>query len=495
MATLPGEGVKHDRPWGREQRDRFPFGVASPFLPAIDELQHFDPPPDCSNYKLKFSSNLQQGILFLYLYANFNFMQIFKFGGASVKDAEAVKNVSAILKKYTAEPTVVVISAMGKVTNMLESLVNAYFHKEGDPLAILSEIKAFHTAILDQLFPEGNRQAYNELENVFVELLWALEEEPSFSYGHHYDQVVSQGEVLSTKIVSAYLNATGIANTWLDARGIIQTDNSYREGKVDYPLSEQLVKEQLIPLLKTSPLVITQGFIGGTSENFTTTLGREGSDYTAALLAYFTDAKQVVIWKDVPGVLNADPKYFKNTKKLDELSYHDAIELTYFGVSVIHPKTIKPLQNKNIPLYVRSFLKPEEPGTIIRDSGQRNPITSYIFKTGQILLSIQPKDFSFIAEDNLSAIFNVFSTHKVHINMMQNSAISFSVCADDDKYKIPQLIEELQQNFKVLYNDKVQLMTIRNYDQETVAKLSSGKAILIEQRSRNTHQMVMKDPE
>ena len=422
-------------------------------------------------------------------------MQIFKFGGASVKDAEAVKNVSVILKKNATEPTVVVISAMGKVTNMLENLVNAYFYKEGDPTAILEEIKAFHTGIVNRLFTPADRQIYNDLENVFVELLWALEEEPSFSYGHHYDQIVSQGEVLSTKIVSAYLNANGTSNTWLDARGILQTDNSYREGKVDYVLSEKLVQEQLLPLLKTSPLVITQGFIGGTSENYTTTLGREGSDYTAALLAYFTNAKQVVIWKDVPGVLNADPKYFKNTKKMDELSYHDAIELTYFGVSVIHPKTIKPLQNKNIPLYVKSFLKPEEPGTIIRDSEQRNHITSYIFKTGQILLSIQPKDFSFIAEDNLSAIFNVFSTHHVHINMMQNSAISFSVCADDDKHKIPQLIEDLQQNFKVLYNSNVQLMTIRNYDQETVAKLSADKVILIEQRSRNTHQMVMKEME
>jgi aspartate kinase len=422
-------------------------------------------------------------------------MQVFKFGGASVKDAEAVKNVSAILKKFATEPTVVVISAMGKVTNMLENLVNAYFHGEGDPTAILNEIKAYHLAILDNLFPQKNQAAYHDLENVFVELLWAIEEEPSFSYGHHYDQIVSQGEVLSTKIISAYLNASGVANTWLDARGIIQTDNSYREGRVDYALSETLVQTQLMSLLKNSPLVITQGFIGGTSENYTTTLGREGSDYTAALLAYFTNAKQVVIWKDVPGVLNADPKYFKNTKKIDELTYHDAIELTYFGVSVIHPKTIKPLQNKNIPLYVKSFLQPDEPGTIIRDSDKRNPITSYIFKTGQILLSIQPKDFSFIAEDNLSAIFNLFSKHKVHINMMQNSAISFSACADDDKYKIPDLIADLQQDFKVLYNSEVQLMTIRNYDQETVNKLSAGKLILIEQRSRHTHQMVMKEME
>jgi len=420
-------------------------------------------------------------------------MQVFKFGGASVKDAESVKNVSSILKRFAKGPTIVVISAMGKMTNKLEELANAYVIKREGTEIILEEIKAYHTGILDQLFPDKNNAIYNEIENVFVELLWILEEEPSFSYNHHYDQIVSLGEILSTKIVSAYLNKDGLKNNWVDARGIIQTDNSYREGKVDYELSESLVKSQLLPVLATYELVVTQGFIGGTSENFTTTLGREGSDYTAALLAYFTNAQQVIIWKDVPGVLNADPKYFKNTKKISELTYHDAIELTYFGVSVIHPKTIKPLQNKNIPLYVRSFINPEEPGTLIKDGEKGNSTTSYIFKEDQILLSIQPKDFSFIAEDNLSTIFNLFSKFNVHIHMMQNSAISFSVCTDNDVQKIEPLIAELQQQFKVLYNTGVQLMTIRNYDLETVAKLSEKKLILIEQRSRNTHQMVLKD--
>ena len=242
-------------------------------------------------------------------------------------------------------------------------------------------------------------------------------------------------------------------------------------------------------------IIITQGFIGGTSENYTTTLGREGSDYTAALLAYFLDAKQIVIWKDVPGVLNADPKYFKNTKKIDELSYHDAIELTYFGTSVIHPKTIKPLQNKNIPLFVRSFLKPDDIGTVIKNINKRNTATSYIFKTDQLLISIQPKDFSFIAEENLSLIFSMFSKNNVRVNMMQNSAISFSVCIDNDKYKFDNLLLELQTQFKVLYNDNVQLMTIRNYNQETITKLSENKIILIEQRSRNNYQMVIKEME
>lgn len=419
-------------------------------------------------------------------------MQVFKFGGASVKDAGSIKNVSSILKRFVSEPTLVVVSAMGKMTNKLEELVNTYFNKQNNTEELLNEIKEYHNTILGQLFPDKNNAVYNDVENVFVELLWALEEEPSFSYNHHYDQIVSQGEILSTKIISAYLAKDGLKNKWLDVRGIIQTDNSYREGKVDYALSETLFQTQLLPHLKTQEIILTQGFIGGTSENYTTTLGREGSDYTAALLAYFANARQVIIWKDVPGVLNADPKYFKNTKKINELTYHDAIELTYFGASVIHPKTIKPLQNKNIPLYVRSFIKPEEPGTLIKDGEKGNTTTSYIFKEDQILLSIQPKDFSFIAEDNLSTIFNLFSKYNVHIHMMQNSAISFSACTDNDPQKIEPLIKDLQEHFKILYNTHVQLMTIRNYDQETVARLSENKLILIEQRSRHTHQMVMK---
>lgn len=418
-------------------------------------------------------------------------MQVFKFGGASVKNAEAVKNVAAILQSKATENTVVVVSAMDKTTNKLEQITNAYFYKSGNALSLLEELKEFHLGIANALFDDKNSAIFNDIENVFVELLWAIEEEPSFSYNHHYDQLVSQGEILSTKIISAYLNKVGVKNAWLDARGIIQTDNTYREGKVDYSLSETLVKTQLLPYFTTSNVIITQGFIGGTSENFTTTLGREGSDYTAALLAYFTDAKRVVIWKDVPGVLNADPKYFKNTKKIDELTYHDAIELTYYGASVIHPKTIKPLQNKGIPLHVKSFLKPEEEGTLISESTKRNTTTSYIFKEKQLLISIQPKDFSFIAEDNLSGIFSIFSAHQIRINMMQNSAISFSVCIDQDEQKIEGLLTALQEQFKVLYNRNVQLMTIRNYHPEIIEKLSEGKTILIEQRSRNTHQMVM----
>ncbi|MBC7865257.1 MAG: aspartate kinase [Bacteroidia bacterium] len=421
-------------------------------------------------------------------------MKVFKFGGASVKDAGAVKNVAAILNKFPTEQLIVVISAMGKTTNALEKLTDAFFYKKGDAETILAEIKEYHFKIMDGLFENRNHAAYTEIENAFVELHWAIEDEPAHTYNHEYDQIVSIGEIVSTKIISAYLNSAGVKNTWMDARGLIQTDNTYRDAKVDFELTENCVKNELLSKFKESEngIIITQGFIGGTSENFTTTLGREGSDYTAAILAYCSNAESVTIWKDVPGVLNADPKWFDNTVKLNELTYQDAIELTYYGATVIHPKTIKPLQNKNIPLFVKSFLDPKEEGTVIHESDQRLNVASYIFKVDQILISIQPKDFSFIAEDNLSFIFSILSKHGVKVNMMQNSAISFSICVDNDEYKITSIIDELKDQFKVLYNTNVELMTVRNYDADIVNKLAQNKIILMEQRSRNTHQLIIK---
>jgi len=420
-------------------------------------------------------------------------MQVFKFGGASVKDAEGVKNVAEVLKQFPSQKISVVVSAMGKTTNALERLAKAYFYKLENAEKVLEEIKTYHFDICNHLFSSTSHPIYNELENTFVELYWAIEDEPTQGFDFEYDQIVSMGEVISTKIVSAYLNEIGLKNKWIDVRGLIQTDNSYREGKVDFELTENLVKNDLLPIFNAYDIVITQGFIGGTSENFTTTLGREGSDYTASILAYCLNANNVTIWKDVPGVLNADPKWFSHTKKIDELSYHDAIELTYYGATVIHPKTIKPLQNKNIPLYVKSFLKPKDEGTVIRDGEKRLNIPSYIFKIDQVLISIQPKDFSFIAEDNLSDIFEVFSKHGVKINLMQLSAISFSVCCDDHAEKIKALVAELQQQFKVLYNAGLELMTVRYYTQETLDILTKNKIILLEQRSRYTVQMVMKN--
>jgi aspartate kinase len=419
---------------------------------------------------------------------------IFKFGGASVKDAAAVKNVASILQKFSKEKIVVVISAMGKTTNALEKVVNAYFHNDGDSHTLLNEVKEYHHKIMKQLFSDETDKVFSDVNNFFAEVEWTLNEKPHRSYGFAYDQIVSAGELVSTKIISAYLNSSGIKNAWLDARDCIRTDDTWREGKVEWEITQQKISE-IIPSLfnNENNIVVTQGFIGSTSENFTTTLGREGSDYTAAIMAHCTDAECVMIWKDVPGVLNADPKYFKEAQKLDKISYHDAIELAYYGASVIHPKTIKPLENKNITLYVKSFLNPDSQGTSIdRDSLTKPLIPSFIFKTNQVLVSISAKDFSFIAEDNLSSIFGMFAKHGVKINLMQNSAISFSVCMDNDPFKIPALIEELKSHFKILYNENLELYTIRHYFPSTIETLSAGKEILLEQRSRLTAQLVMR---
>ncbi len=421
-------------------------------------------------------------------------MKVFKFGGASLKDAEAVKNVIAILNFYKGEKLVVVVSAMGKVTNMLEELVNAYYYKTTDPGIILEEISAYHFQLMHQLFPAAGHPVFAEINNCFVEIEWSLEDDMGKGYGFVYDQVVSAGEVLSSKIISAYLNDAGIVNHWLDIRDCIRTDNTYREGIVDWELTAQYVKE-IIPAEfdGVCNTIITQGFIGSTSENFTTTLGREGSDYTAAILAYSLDAQEVIIWKDVPGILNADPKWFDDTTRFEHLSYNEAIELAYFGATVIHPKTIKPLQNKAIPLYVKSFIAPQAPGTVINEGPSVEPlIPSYIFKIDQILISISAKDFSFIAEENLSVIFGLFALHGIKINLVQNSAISFSVCTDNDAYKVPPLITALKERFKVLYNDGLELVTIRHYTPEIIDKIIQNKEIFLEQKSRNTAQFVVK---
>jgi aspartate kinase len=423
-------------------------------------------------------------------------MKIFKFGGASVKDANAVKNVARILSANGGPMgnVIVVVSAMGKVTNALERLTDAIFFKQEDATAVLNEIKKYHFDIIQQLFSDQGHPIYNEISNTFVELDWAIDDEPTENYNYEYDKIVSLGEIISTKIVNAYLIEASVNSKWLDVRDVIQTDNTYREGKVDWDLTQELVNRNLLPFLENNNnlVLVTQGFIGGTSENFTTTLGREGSDYSAAILAFTTNAESVTIWKDVPGVLNADPKWFDETKKLEQISYQDAIELAYYGATVIHPKTIKPLQNKKIPLYVKSFLNPEEIGTVINDVQTPLPIPSFIFKVNQVLISISPKDFSFIAEDNFSDIFNLFSERQVKVNVMQNSAISFSVSVDNDKRKLPELIKTLQKQYRVLYNDNLELITIRYYDQATIDRVTIDKKILLEVKSRYTVQLVVK---
>ena len=423
-------------------------------------------------------------------------MRVFKFGGASVKDAPAVKNITAILTNYPGEPLVIVVSAMGKTTNALEDVVRSWYTRDGKCLEHLSRVKDFHFKIMDELFKSKAHPVYNQVNNHFVEIEWVVDEEPLRDFDFYYDQVVSVGEMISTRIISAYLAQEGLKNDWIDARDCIRTDNHYREGKVNWEITERQIKERLVPVLHTSGMAITQGFIGGTSENYTTTLGREGSDYTASIFAYCLDAESVIIWKDVPGVLNADPRYFADAQKLERISYLDAIELAYFGASVIHPKTIKPLENKSIPLHVKSFVNPGLQGTAIGKDYQTKPmIPSFIFKVNQLLISISAKDFSFIAEESLSRIFTLVAEMGVKINLMQNSAISFSVCVDNDPIKTPAFIAELRKEFKVLYNEDLQLFTVRHYYPSTIEMLTEGKEVLLEQRSRNTAQFVVRKTE
>jgi aspartate kinase len=419
-------------------------------------------------------------------------MEVYKFGGASVVNAQAIRNLAEIIKNAARTNLLIVISAMGKTTNKLEELSNAYVFGQENTHALLEEIKTYHFDIIAELFSDHQHPVFNDIANSFVEIEWLLEEEANDAPDYIYDQIVSIGEILSTKIVAAYLNNSGTPASWVDARNFIKTDNTYREGKVDWEKTSMEIAKHLKPILERG-IAVTQGFIGGTSENFTTTLGREGSDYSAAIFSACLDASAVTIWKDVPGVLNADPKWFDQTERIPQLSYHDAIELTYYGATVIHPKTIKPLQNKNIPLYVRSFLHPEGAGTKINGENSPLPVPSFIFKVNQVLISIFPKDFSFIIEENLSDIFNLFHQHKVKVNTMLNSAISFSVSVDHDEEKISKLISELSVLYKVKYNKGLELVTIRYYNQDTINRVTVNKDILLEVKSRHTCQMVMKD--
>ena len=421
-------------------------------------------------------------------------MRVFKFGGASVKDAQAVKNAGEILSQFKNEKLIVVVSAMGKTTNALEKVTQSYVQKKDDTKLLLQVVKDFHFSLIEELGFQKDDELLGEINNSFIEIEWVIEEEPSRSFAFYYDQIVSQGEMLSTKIISAYLNKANIKNEWMDVRDVLQTDNTFREGKVNYELTNKLVETKIPTLLSKSNIIITQGFIGSTSENFTTTLGREGSDYTAAILSYCVDAIEMVVWKDVAGVMNADPKLSDDAMKLEQISYHDAIELTYYGATVIHPKTIKPLENKHIPLRVCSFKAPNDKGTSIGNyQGTKPLVPCFIYKFDQILFSISAKDFSFIAEACLSRIFSLFATHDIKINLMQNSALSFSICVDNDPYKVPELLEMLKKEFRVLYNENLKLVTVRHYYPSTIDQLIKGKTVLLEQRSRQTAQIVIKE--
>lgn len=419
-------------------------------------------------------------------------MQVFKFGGASVKDADGVRNLTSIILTRPGTELLIVVSAMGKITDKLEDLCKAYQFGEENTHKIFEEIKRFHFDILNDLFPDHSNPVYDDVANTFVEIDWLLEDAPDDAPDYVYDQIVSIGELVSTKIVGAYLGKMGCNVKWIDARNFIHTDNTYKEGKVNWEKTEQEIQKNLVPVLEKS-VAVTQGFIGSTSENFTTTLGRDGSDYSAAIFAACLQADSLTIWKDVPGVLNADPKWFDETQRIPQLSYHDAIELAYYGATIIHPKTIKPIQNKNIPLYVRSFLQPDAAGTDITGLNNHLPVPSFIFKVNQALISIFPKDFSFIIEENLSDIFSLFHKHKVKINTMLNSAISFSVSFDHDAAKLQALIDDLSVHYKVKYNTGLELVTIRYYNQQTIDRVTVNKNIILEVKSRHTCQIVMRD--
>lgn len=417
--------------------------------------------------------------------------QVYKFGGASVKDAEGVKNLAHILQQQGKKELLVVISAMGKTTNALEQLTWAYVAGEASMMNHFDEVKSYHYAILNELFIDKKHPIFDEISNVFVEIDWILEEEPHPDIDFIYDQIVSVGELVSTKIVAAYVQSLGIPCRWVDARNYIQTDNTYREGQVDWEKTTTLINQSL-PDILTHEIAITQGFIGGTSENFTTTLGREGSDYTAAIFAFALQAESVTIWKDVPGVLNADPKVFPNSRKFDHLSYSEALEMTYYGATVIHPKTIKPLQNANIRLYVKPFLAPSESGTCIStQSDELNSIPTIIIKKDQVLLSISTKDFSFITENHLSDLFGRFAQVHLKLNVIQISALSFSVCFDANESKFEKLKSLLEPGFNFKYNQSLELITIRHFNPEKITELIAGRKVYLEQLSRNTAQILV----
>ena len=411
-------------------------------------------------------------------------MQVFKFGGASVKDAAGVKNLANIVKKQ-GQNVLIVVSAMGKTTNALETFVQAFMAGDVDGMKhVLETVRTYHMNIIHELNGDFTpvHATFSQLETYVAQL-------PGDLYDEVYDQIVSLGELIATQLVAAHLQDSGVFVHWMDARQLIRTDTRFREGRVDWAETCHRIN-QAVP---RRGVAITQGFIGQSADGHTVTLGRDGSDFSAAIFAHCLNAERVTIWKDVPGVLNADPKWFDDTVLLEHITYQDAIELAYYGATVIHPKTIKPLQNKDIPLFVRSFLTPDAPGTAIGNYEHHLSTPSFIFKVNQVLLSLHPADFSFIAEDNLSRIFSRFALAGVKINLMQNTAISFSVVVDNSPDRVAALLANLSEDFRVSYNEGLELITIRYYNQATIDRVLVNKTLLLEQKSRYTVQLVVKD--
>jgi aspartate kinase len=417
-------------------------------------------------------------------------MKVFKFGGASIKDAESIKNVAGIIKNNLKDNPLIIISAAGKTTNALEKVVNEYFNNSGSAFEALEDVKKMHYDIIIDLFDSEHADLTAEINDMFVDIEWILEETAVGSYDQTYDQIVCLGELLSTKIVSTYLNTIGIQSNWLDVRDCILTDNNYRDANIDWEETTKRIKKT-VPSLMKNALLVTQGFLGNTSENFTTTLGREGSDFTAAIFSYCLDATSMTIWKDVAGVLNADPRIFQNATLLKEISYGEAIEMTYYGAQVIHPKTLQPLKNKNIPLFVKSFLQPENEGTVVSDKETKDYPPVFVVKENQALLNFYSKSFNFVDEIKFSKLFDAFARHKIKVNMTQNTALSFSVCVNNDERKMKALFEELEKEYNIEIISNLKLLTIRHGNVQIIEQFTKDRKIYLEEKIRSNVQIIM----
>ena len=417
-------------------------------------------------------------------------MRIFKFGGASVKDAEGIRNVHSVLQTVGFEDVLLVVSAMGKTTNALEIVIKNYFEKSPELQSSIQEVKKYHNQILLDLFEDEKNAVFTDVNSLFSGLDHFLNQNKSPNYNFVYDQVVSYGELISTTIISHYMSFMGIKTQWLDVRNFIKTDTTYRDANVDWDLTQKNISKNV----KKKILNVTQGFLGSDENNFTTTLGREGSDYTAAIFAYCLNAENVTIWKDVPGVMNADPRYFENASLLNQISYREAIELAFYGATVIHPKTLQPLQKKEIPLFVKSFINPTLSGTSVSKGADLEPhLPCFIVKKNQLLLSLSSIDFSFIMEENISEIFALLHLYKMKVSLIQNSAISFSVCIDDKFGNFNELKTILSKKFKIAYNENVSLYTIRHFDEKAAQMVEQNKDVLLKQVSRETMQIITKE--
>ncbi len=427
-------------------------------------------------------------------------MRIFKFGGASVKDADGIKNVLDVLQKVGYDDVLLVVSAMGKTTNAMEIVIKNYFEKSNGLQSAIQDVKKYHNQILLDLFDNEDDDVFFTVNSYFADLEYFLRSNKSPNYNFVYDQVVSYGELISTTIISHYFNFRGLKNNWLDVRDFIKTDATYRDAEVNWEATQKNISKNVKKTRakgersEAKSLNITQGFIGSDENGFTTTLGREGSDYTAAIFAYCLNAESVTIWKDVPGVMNADPRYFENAILLNQISYKEAIELAFYGATVIHPKTLQPLQKKEIPLYVKSFLNPQLPGTSVSKGADLEPkIPCFILKKDQLLISLSSIDFSFIMEENISEIFALLHQFKIKVSLIQNTAISFSVCIEDKFGNFNELKTILSKKFKVSYNENVSLFTIRHFTKEAAEMVEKDKTVLLKQISRETMQVVTKE--